>query len=70
MPLLALGLYLLGLTLAFGVRRLVRWHRTGDTGMRLDAGPAGSIRWWAKLLFIAALILGLAGPPAALPGRR
>jgi hypothetical protein len=39
----------------------VQWRRTGGTGLRLDAGPAGSIRWWAKLLFIAALVLGLAG---------
>lgn len=68
MPLLALGLYLLGLGLAFGIRSLVQWRRTGDTGLRLDAGPAGSLRWWAKLLFLAALGLGLAGPLAALAG--
>jgi hypothetical protein len=58
---LALGLYLLGLVLAFGARSLVRWSRTGDTGLRLNAGPAGSLGWWAKLLFIVALALGLAG---------
>jgi hypothetical protein len=68
MPLLALVIYLLGLTLAFGVRSVVQWRRTSDTGLRLDAGPAGSIRWWAKLLFIAALVLGPAGPVAALAG--
>jgi protein-S-isoprenylcysteine O-methyltransferase Ste14 len=68
MTLLALGLYLLALILAFGLRSLVQWRRTGDTGLRFDAGPAGSVRWWAKLSFIAALVLGLAGPVAAHAG--
>ncbi|MEW2376980.1 isoprenylcysteine carboxylmethyltransferase family protein [Micromonospora sp. NPDC047812] len=65
---LALLLYLLGLLLAFGWRTLAQWRRTGDTGMRLDAGPPGTLRWWAKLLFVAALVLGAAGPAAALAG--
>ncbi|RSM74883.1 isoprenylcysteine carboxyl methyltransferase [Actinoplanes sp. ATCC 53533] len=65
---LALGFYLLGLVLAFGVRSIVQWRRTGDTGLRLDAGRIGSLRWWAKLSFLAALVLGLAGPVAALAG--
>jgi protein-S-isoprenylcysteine O-methyltransferase Ste14 len=64
----AFGLYLLGLLLAFGVRSLVQWRRTGDTGWRLDSGPVGSRRWWAKLLFLAALVLGLAGPVGGLAG--
>ncbi|MEU4779686.1 isoprenylcysteine carboxylmethyltransferase family protein [Micromonospora sp. NPDC023633] len=65
---LALLLYLLGLLLAFGWRTLTQWRRTGDTGLRLDAGPPGTLRWWAKLLFVAALVLGSAGPAAALAG--
>ncbi|MGC4788720.1 methyltransferase family protein [Micromonospora sp. DT178] len=65
---LALPLYLLGLLLAFGWRTLAQWRRTGDTGLRLDAGPPGTLRWWAKLLFVAALVLGAAGPAAALAG--
>jgi protein-S-isoprenylcysteine O-methyltransferase Ste14 len=65
---LALLLYLLGLLLAFGWRTLAQWRRTGDTGLRLDAGPPGTVRWWAKLLFVAALVLGAAGPAAALAG--
>ncbi|MEU4773416.1 isoprenylcysteine carboxylmethyltransferase family protein [Micromonospora sp. NPDC023644] len=68
MPWLALLLYLLGLLLAFGWRTLTQWRRTGDTGLRLDAGPPGTLRWWAKLLFVAALVLGSAGPAAALAG--
>ncbi|MEV4712302.1 hypothetical protein [Micromonospora sp. NPDC049374] len=65
---LARLLYLLGLLLAFGWRTLAQWRRTGDTGLRLDAGPPGTLRWWAELLFVAALVLGLAGPAAALAG--
>ncbi|MFG3703992.1 methyltransferase family protein [Micromonospora sp. NPDC047670] len=65
---LALALYLLGLLIAFGWRTLAQWRSTGDTGLRLDAGPAGTLRWWAKLLFVAALALGLGGPVAALAG--
>jgi len=64
----ALVLYLLGLGLAFGWRSVIQWRRTGDTGLRLDAGPPGTVAWWAKLLFIAALVLGLAGPITALAG--
>jgi protein-S-isoprenylcysteine O-methyltransferase Ste14 len=65
---LALALYLVGLLLAFGWRTLAQWRSTGDTGLRLDAGPAGTLRWWAKLLFVAALALGFGGPIAALAG--
>ncbi|MFI6824520.1 methyltransferase family protein [Micromonospora sp. NPDC050187] len=65
---LALALYLLGLVLAFGWRTLAQWRSTGDTGLRLDAGPAGSVGWWAKLLFLAALSLNAAGPAAGLAG--
>ncbi|RLK24268.1 protein-S-isoprenylcysteine O-methyltransferase Ste14 [Micromonospora sp. M71_S20] len=64
----ALLLYLLGLLLAFGWRTLAQRRRTGDTGLRLDAGPPGTLRWWAKMLFVAALVLGAAGPAAALAG--
>jgi hypothetical protein len=48
------------------VRSVVQWRRTGDTGLRPGAGPAGSVGWWAKLLFVAALVLGLVEPLAAL----
>jgi protein-S-isoprenylcysteine O-methyltransferase Ste14 len=43
---LALGLYLVGLALALGWRTVAQWRATGDTGLRLDAGPAGSLTWW------------------------
>ncbi|GII04188.1 methyltransferase family protein [Planobispora takensis] len=68
MTVAALVMYLTALMLAFGWRTLVQWRRTGDSGLRLDAGPAGSPAWWAKLAFVAALVLGLAGPIAGLAG--
>jgi protein-S-isoprenylcysteine O-methyltransferase Ste14 len=46
----------------------VERRRTGDSGLRLSAGPAGSVAWWAKLLFIVALLAGFAGPLAGLAG--
>lgn len=64
----ALALYLLALVLAFGWHTLTQRRATGDTGLRLDTGPAGTLPWWAKLLFIAALLLGAAGPAAGLAG--
>ena len=68
MALVALVLYVGGLALAFGWRSYLQWRRTGDTGLRLAAGPVGSVSWWAKLLFVAALLLGFAGPIAGLGG--
>lgn len=68
MTLLALALYLAGLAAAFGWRSIAQRRRTGDTGLRLHAGPVGSVAWWAKLAFVVALLLGLAGPAAGLGG--
>jgi protein-S-isoprenylcysteine O-methyltransferase Ste14 len=65
---LALAVYSAGLGFAFGWRSLVQRRRTGDTGLRLDAGTPGSIGWWAKTAFLLALLLGFAGPAAALAG--
>jgi hypothetical protein len=66
MAVLALILYIAALALAFGWRTLMQWRRTGDSGLRLDAGRPGTLRWWAKVLFLLALLLGFAGPTAAL----
>ena len=68
MAVTALVLYLTGIVLAFGWRSLAQRRATGDTGLRLDAESPGSIGWWAKLAFLTALLLGLAGPMAALAG--
>ncbi len=64
----ALLLYAAGIALAFGWRTYAHWRRTGDSGLRLDAGPPLSRRWWIKLTFVAALLLGFVGPAAGLAG--
>jgi protein-S-isoprenylcysteine O-methyltransferase Ste14 len=65
---LALALCVAGLGFSFGWCTLRQWRRTGDTGLRLGAGRVGSVTWWAKLLFVGALMLELAGPVTALTG--
>lgn len=45
----------------------MQWRRTGDTGLRLAATP-GTVQWWAKLGFIAALAAGVAAPITGLAG--
>lgn len=64
----ALSLYLLGLLLAFGVRTLAAWWRTGDSGFRRPDTTPFNAAWWSTVLFAAALFLGLAAPVAALTG--
>ena len=64
----ALLLYGAGTAAAFGWRTWRQWRRTHDTGLRLHAGPVGSVAWWAKLLFVSALLLGFAGPIAGIAG--
>ncbi len=64
---LALVLYAVFAVVAFGWRTWVQWRRTGDTGLRLAAAP-GTVQWWAKLAFVAALGAGVAAPIAGLAG--
>ena len=64
---LALVLYGVFFAAAFGWRTWLQWRRTGDTGLRLHAQP-GTLQWWAKLGFIAALAAGVAAPIAGLVG--
>lgn len=64
---LALILYAILAVVGFGWRTWVQWRRTGDTGLRLHADP-GSVAWWAKLAFIAAIAAGVAAPIAGLAG--
>lgn len=62
----ALILYVAGLALAFGLRTWAHWRATGSTGFRGISGPLGSMAWWGGVLFVAALVLGLAAPILAL----
>ncbi|MBA9005262.1 protein-S-isoprenylcysteine O-methyltransferase Ste14 [Actinomadura cellulosilytica] len=64
----ALLIYLIWALLAFGLRSWVQWRRTGDTGFRGAHLRPGSVQWWARILFTGALVIGAAGPVAALAG--
>lgn len=68
MAIAALIIYLISAVLAFGLRTWVQWRRTGDTGFRGAGLAKGSRQWWARKLFIGALLIGAAGPIAALAG--
>lgn len=62
MAVAALAIYLVWAALAFGWRAIVQRRRTGDTGFRGFSGTPGSIEWWAGLLFVVAIVAGLAAP--------
>lgn len=66
MPELALALYLVYLGLAFGLRTLVQWRRTGSTGFHGVGGRPGSAEWQAGVGFVLALLTGVAAPVLAL----
>lgn len=56
----ALVLYLLGLAVIFGVRTWLQIRRTGSSGFHGISGRPGSLRWFAGVLFVFALLLGVA----------
>lgn len=58
----ALILYVTFAAVAFGWRSWIQYRRTGSTGFRGISGPPGSLRWWAGVGFIAAILAGLAAP--------
>jgi protein-S-isoprenylcysteine O-methyltransferase Ste14 len=70
MPELALAMYGAWLFAAFGVRTVVHWRRTGDTGWRGVSGRFGSPEWFAGVLFVVALVVGALGPMLVLAGNR
>lgn len=62
MELAALLLYVVGLTVCFGARSWLHRARTGgDAGFRRPRRDPRSPGWWGAILFVAALVLGLAG---------
>ncbi|MEU8001486.1 cation diffusion facilitator family transporter [Catellatospora sp. NPDC049111] len=64
----ALAVNLVGAVYAFVIRSYLAWRATGDTGLRLSSDRAGTAPWWAKLAFVAALLLSLLAPAATLMG--
>ena len=62
MTVAALVLYVLALVLLFGVRSWIQHRRTGSTGFHGISGRAMTAEWWGGVLFVVAMVLGLAGP--------
>ena len=59
---IALAGYLVFALLAFGLRSIVHYRRTGSTGFVGISGALGSTEWWGGLLFVVALAAGGLAP--------
>ena len=57
----AFVLYAVGLLLLFGLRTLVHRRRTGSSGFNRIAGTPAEVGWWASVLFVLAIVVGLIG---------
>jgi protein-S-isoprenylcysteine O-methyltransferase Ste14 len=68
MTTVALVLYVVALVVLFGVRSVVQKRRTGSTGFHGISGTPAEAGWWGGVLFVVAMVLGLAGPLLAVPG--
>ena len=64
----ALVLYLSALVVLFGVRSAVQHRRTGSTGFKGISGTPAQPEWWGGVLFVVAMVAGLAGPLLAVLG--
>ncbi len=62
----ALTAYGVYLALAFGLRTAVQLRRTGASGFEGVSGRPGSAEWFAGVLFVVALLVGVAAPVLAL----
>lgn len=69
MSAVGLVLYVFALVVLFGVRSWVQHRRTGSTGFHGISGTPREAGWWGGVLFVAAIVLGLAGPLLALTGQ-
>lgn len=65
---LALGLFVVYLMIAFGLRTWLHVRATGDTAFRGLSGRPGSPEWFAGVLFAVALGAGLSAPFLGLAG--
>lgn len=64
----ALGLYVVGLVMTFGLRSWAHRRTTGDSGFRGLSGRPGSAPWWGGVLFAGALALTTVGLVLAVTG--
>jgi protein-S-isoprenylcysteine O-methyltransferase Ste14 len=58
---LALGLLAVYGLVAFVLRAFIQLKRTGSTGIEGITGTAGSLEWWAGLMFVLAIALSVVG---------
>jgi protein-S-isoprenylcysteine O-methyltransferase Ste14 len=63
----ALAIYLVWMAAAFGWRTWVQRRQTGDSGLRLHA-ERGTVQWWSKLGFVAAIVAGAVAPVTGVMG--
>lgn len=63
-----MALFVLYFALAFGARTVLQLRRTGSIGFKGVSGRPGSAEWMGGVMFIAALVLGLAAPVLDLVG--
>ena len=61
----ALVLYVVALVVLFGVRSWVQRRRTGSAGFHGISGTPADAGWLGGVLFVVAMVLGLAGPSLA-----
>ena len=64
----ALALYVVALVVLFGVRSWLQRRRTGSAGFHGISGTPADAGWWGGVLFVAAMVAGLAGPLLAVLG--
>lgn len=64
----ALVLYAVALVVLFGVRSVVQHRRTGSSGFHGISGTPAEAGWWGGVLFVVAMVAGLAGPLLAVAG--
>ena len=68
MTVAALVLYAVALVVLFGVRSWVQHRRTGSAGFHGISGTPADAGWWGGVLFVVAMVAGLAGPLLAVLG--
>jgi protein-S-isoprenylcysteine O-methyltransferase Ste14 len=67
-PILAFALLALYFGLAAGLRVVLHHRKTGATGVVGLAGPPGSLRWWAGVVFSLSGLVALSAPVFELGG--
>jgi protein-S-isoprenylcysteine O-methyltransferase Ste14 len=68
MTAVALILYVVALIVLFGVRSWLQRRRTGHTGFHGISGTPAEAGWWGGVLFVVAMVLGVAAPLLAVAG--